>query len=457
MLASLYLKIKTKTISIKKSIELKNPSRLGSFTAVRFFLLQTFLSALKYFIIIFKKPYNSFQILVNQHPLIGKPYLKTYNYSFNEYTIFQRRIRIISLSVVAVMTVLALLTIAYKNVPIANITPSENSIYNITVSDITRNTALIGWKTVKDGIGYVEYGRDSSYSMKEFEEGSDKGKKHSRVLVNLDPNTSYHFRIKEISKSDNSVNVSENYTFSTLSFPEITDEKIKKITGASIKVAFNTNIPTDTQVFYRELNKIEESLIFDNESLEEGETSNIPQNIYLKKNKADLVTNHEIIIDGLEFNREYDILIKVTDADGNTAQKQLPTFTVGVDLDPAIISDIKIENTLFSGKGEDIIQTIIGWKTDEPATSQVSIEEEIPGFEKRFLLETEEDKALTKDHAVVLTTLEPGGIYYIQIISKDAGQNKSISDQQPTITPKIKRSFLDKFINGVKSLFNGIK
>jgi len=257
-------------------------------------------------------------------------------------------------------------------------------ISDVQVSNTTLASAVVTWSTSVVSTGLVEYGRDTNYgAKKEHDDPTAKGTTHTIALTNLEPTTTYHFRIKGTSATDNSLISSEDYTFSTQALPQITNESIKKITDNSTKITFTTNIDTDTTILYKPLKQ--------EETIE-----------YLSKGKPDLARTHEITLDSLEFGTEYDIQIKAKDAYGNEVTKQLPTFTTGIDLEPPIITLLRTENALVSGK-KDKIQTIIIWKTDEPSTTQIMYQEGIDLARTELKEKTQEDKSLSKDHVVVLT------------------------------------------------------
>lgn len=69
------------------------------------------------------------------------------------------------------------------------------TISNITVSDMTDNTVTIDWTTNEQTISLVQYGTTTSYGST-ANSSSSGTTTHSAVLINLVPDTAYHFRIK---------------------------------------------------------------------------------------------------------------------------------------------------------------------------------------------------------------------------------------------------------------------
>lgn len=310
-------------------------------------------------------------------------------------------------------------------------------ILNVTIPNVTLTSATIGWDTSVTSTGYVEYGKDTNYdSKKEHDDPSAKGTTHLLNLVNLEPTTTYHFRIKGVSQADSGLIFSEDYTFNTQSLPEIKNEEIRKITDNSAKVTFETNIETDTQVLFKPL-KQEDA-------------------VYEQKGKSDLAKTHEILIDNLEFGTEYDIIIKVKDAFSNTEEKQLPTFTTGIDLNPPIISLLRTENALIPGK-KDKVQTIISWKTDETSTTQIMYQEGIDTSKSELKEKTVEDKILIKDHVLVLTNLKPGTVYQLKAISRDSQDNAAMSKNQTMLTPRQQESVFQIIIKNLEDVFGWVR
>lgn len=309
-------------------------------------------------------------------------------------------------------------------------------IANVAIEDITLSSAVITWDTSVISTGYVEYGKDTSYgTLRQYDDANTRATSHILALTNLEATTTYHFRIKGVASTDSSLISSEDYTFNTQALPIISGEAIKKISDNSAKINFETNIPTDTQIFYKPIGVAYE---------------------YYQKGKADLVKTHEIVVDNLEFGTAYDILIKAKDAYDNKTEKQLATFTTGVDLEPPAISLLRTENALIPGK-KNQIQTIISWKTDEPSATQVHFQEGIDVSRKELENKTQEDKNLTKDHVVVLTNLKPGTVYQLRAVSRDNQNNIGTSKDQTMLTPKQQESVFQVIMRNLEEAFGWVK
>ena len=87
-------------------------------------------------------------------------------------------------------------------------------ISNITVTNITDDSATIKWDTDEFADSLVKYGTSSgAYTKQEYDELFVK--KHAVSLYNLSPGTKYYFVVKSVDLSGNSAESSE-YSFTTL-------------------------------------------------------------------------------------------------------------------------------------------------------------------------------------------------------------------------------------------------
>jgi len=90
-------------------------------------------------------------------------------------------------------------------------------ITNVTVTNITENSATIKWDTDEFADSLVKYGTSSgAYTKQEYDELFVKN--HSVSLYNLSPGTKYYFVVKSVDLSGNSAESSE-YSFTTLGTP----------------------------------------------------------------------------------------------------------------------------------------------------------------------------------------------------------------------------------------------
>jgi parallel beta-helix repeat protein len=105
------------------------------------------------------------------------------------------------------------------NLFVANV--YENSfgiphISNVSVSNITYNSATIIWKTEESSTSVVEYGTSMAYGSSASDVSMVTS--HSLTLSGLSPSTTYHFRVKS-ADGDNNTEISPDYTFTTSPAP----------------------------------------------------------------------------------------------------------------------------------------------------------------------------------------------------------------------------------------------
>jgi hypothetical protein len=90
-------------------------------------------------------------------------------------------------------------------------------ISNINISQITQNSATISWNTNEPTKSRVEYGKTTNYGTT-TQLTTNYSTSHSITLQNLEPNTTYNFRIRVINQN-NSETIVANRTFTTAPVP----------------------------------------------------------------------------------------------------------------------------------------------------------------------------------------------------------------------------------------------
>lgn len=91
------------------------------------------------------------------------------------------------------------------NIPL---TPSYPQINNISVADVTENSAIISWTTDQPTEGIVEYGTTTAYGATASDSIEDTA--HSITLANLSPAKTYHFRVVASSANGTTVYSSDS-------------------------------------------------------------------------------------------------------------------------------------------------------------------------------------------------------------------------------------------------------
>jgi parallel beta-helix repeat protein len=106
-----------------------------------------------------------------------------------------------------------------KVVPVQAVDTTPPVITNVTVINITINSAVIAWNTNEPSDSLVKYGTESgNYTLQKYD--SKTVTLHRVNLIGLLPNTTYYFAVSSTDQSDNS-NDSMEYSFITLVTAEV--------------------------------------------------------------------------------------------------------------------------------------------------------------------------------------------------------------------------------------------
>lgn len=114
------------------------------------------------------------------------------------------------------------------------------------------------------------------------------------------------------------------------------------------------------------------------------------------------------------------------------------------------ISNVTNESHLYS---RSKVQTIISWTTNNPSTTAISYSEDRSGKKEDLALPA----VMANKHAVVLTSLNPGKIYYFTVQSKDEKGNMVVSEEYSLRTPRAQENVLEKIANNFKELLLQVK
>lgn len=306
------------------------------------------------------------------------------------------------------------------------------SIYDVIISEITLNSAVISWKTNVVSTSKVEYGETINYTDSAEDKDPAKVAKHSIKLNNLKSGTLYHFRVRGIGGEGSSL-VSDDYSFTTFTLPQIETYQIEEIDERTIKLSWKTNVETDSVLKYTDLET--------NDTKTQGEDG--------------MSSIHNFTLKGLNPGIEYLLQIQGRDIYGNQAITSEFAATTLADSTSPQITQVRTETAVSSGKS-DVVQTIISWKTSEPATSQILWEEGISenGVPKNA---TQEDENYTTNHITVITTFKPASVYRFRIQGKDKSGNSAQSSDFTILIPEKKKSVIQIIISNFENTFGWVK
>jgi subtilisin family serine protease/phosphodiesterase/alkaline phosphatase D-like protein len=257
---------------------------------------------------------------------------------------------------------------------------------------ILDTSATIYWRTDEASDSVVEFGFDVSYGNISSDISFDT--EHTIILMNLIPDTIYHYRVTSTDSSGNPQPSSDNF------FKTAPEKQPLLITSGP----YVNSITHDSATIVWETDDFSTSLV------RFGET----QNYELDEIYDDYMdTYHSIELTGLEPTTKYFYQVESTNDEDTTVvvgdQSNYFTTLETPDTTKPLIS--KVEITLLT----DSTCTIV-WETDEESTSWVDWKQgEPPVGSDEFIL----------NHNITLDNLDPSTKYYYQIRSNDESGNEA--------------------------------
>ncbi|MBS3903526.1 MAG: fibronectin type III domain-containing protein, partial [Anaplasmataceae bacterium] len=318
---------------------------------------------------------------------------------------------------------------------IESITPSLITpfIGKIEITDITENSATVKWETNTNTFGSVAYVAENDFDSEkenpyatEISDSQPKTTKHQVTLNNLAPGTLYHFQIKSFTLPE-VVGKSADRTFITRSLK--IRPQVSNLQNTSFAISWQTSKFTSSFV----------------------EFTNTKTNQVDRTGTDEKSTTHVVNVQNLTPNTAYRVKAFGYDENQNIVESETITVTTSRDVIAPEISALKIDNTFVPGRN-DRIQTVVSWKTDEPAISQVFYEEG-SGRNTTLANVASSTSAYNLNHNVIITNFRPGTIYRIQVVSTDAAGNVTRSPIRAIITPQQTRSVFDVILKNFEDSF----
>jgi len=310
-------------------------------------------------------------------------------------------------------------------------TQNSPSVYDVQVTNLTLNSAIINFKSTSIANFTLYYGISADYGKEVGEQSSQSTTNHSLALTELEPGTSYYFRLLGEDPDGNELK-SEN-SFATLPMPEITNfaiEPVKDVAETTLTVSWRSNVPTSSSVYWA--------------------ASGVDK--FLEKTSSELVEDHKIELTGLADNTQYSIYASGRDQFGNSAESSKSTYMTPLDTRPPKITNVRAEGSnIGAGSREGESQIIVSWQTDELSNSQVEYGEGVSA--DYYASKTAPDQELTGKHLVVVSGLVPGRPYHLRVASADKTGNISLSSDQPAVAGEAQRSILQLVLNSLKNVF----
>ena len=302
-------------------------------------------------------------------------------------------------------------------------------ISEVNITNITLSTALITWKSTSVAQTNLYYGKDASYGKTEAESSGSGTTSHSIALTKLETGTTYHFKIRGTDTDSNDL-VSDDYSFSTLPLPLVSNVTTQPITdrpAQALKINWTTNVPTSSTITYAPAN---------------GKSSEV--------SKSEMQIAHELETGPLEDNATYTFTISGRDQFGNEATSTLSGINTKNDTRPPVISNFTVE-TETGEQGEDTVKVIASWNTDEPATSKVEFG--VGAGDANLTQSSQESSVMNTSHVVVISGIESSQVYQFRAISKDGGGNIAKSTSQILVTNQKAQSIFDLITRSLSKAF----
>lgn len=193
--------------------------------------------------------------------------------------------------------------------------PSNNGITDITplsiqsgptLSSKNETSATIEWETNEPATGKVEYGTSEAYDSTALDTNTTLSKSHSVTLTELDPGTTYYFKVMSNDSAGNEITAEDDLT--TLATadetpPTISGVSVSNITESSAIITWETNERATSQVEY-----------------------GITETYGSEKTNTNLTESHSVTLTGLDDGTTYNFQVISKDASGNTATSTNQTF-----------------------------------------------------------------------------------------------------------------------------------
>ncbi|MBU2219323.1 hypothetical protein KKG15_02435, partial [Patescibacteria group bacterium] len=310
-------------------------------------------------------------------------------------------------------------------------------VSNVKIDEINEDSALVTWKTNVPAHGSLFFSEDSKYDESksnpyatEIAENKGKIKDHELRLTDLVPSTKYHVQAKSY-VFPGATGKSKDYTFFTKSAK--TTPEIINVGNTEFTVAWRTNKETSSFVQYT-----------NTATGQKGQTGT-----------EDRTNQHVVKVENLIPDTLYEVRVYGYDADNNLVEADPLTVRTKKDVVPPKISSISI-NSAFVPYKQDQLQTVISWKTDEPANSLVYFEEGV-GVSQDLKNKAGQLDEYVLDHSVIITNFKPATIYRIKISSSDEAGNITVGPMRTILAPRASESVLEIITKNLEEAFGFLK
>lgn len=264
--------------------------------------------------------------------------------------------------------------------------------------DVGVSQATVSWLTSRDSTSFVEYGLTADYGsiQAKLEYVSD----HEVVIKGLEPNSSYHYRVKWIG-IDGNVGYSSDQTFRTAPAPEVIDVKIADIRLDSAIVSFETTSTASIELLY-------------------GKTKNFGR--IFQDEAGGSRTKHTVFLTDLDHSSLYYLKIQGEDIDGNEFDSDIYSFET--------LKMPRVYNVRFDNLVDRPTTTVrVSWLTNVETNSIVEFSSEKSGTQERV------ESEFKTSHMIIVSDLLDNTQYIFRAKGRDHYGNEAVSDSQTIKTP----------------------
>lgn len=329
-------------------------------------------------------------------------------------------------------------------------------ISDVQVVEAAENYATITWKTSEDADSLVNYGLDKNYGIAR-DPLPDKSS-HEIKIDNLEPSTTYHFRVVS-SDASNNQSISENYIFTTDGLKNIfgiekvssEEEKglVEKIYGALEKISSEEalsviaskvgdvaqeiitppliigipkiEVETDTAAIIWATDKPSNSIVLFSPDYDYNSQNQDPY-IFSQGDLNERVTEHKVVISGLKPMTLYHYQVSSQGDTGISGKSEDATFkTKSIIPEISNVQIKKVEET----------RAVLAWMTNIPSAGLVKYTNTRTGE-----IRSKGNPELVTSQTIQLTELEFGTTYSAIIEVENENGEKTTSNAVKFITVK---------------------
>ena len=302
-------------------------------------------------------------------------------------------------------------------------------VSDVSAQDINLDRANVRLTTQGAVRAKVYYGKTTAFGAVSSINTSSELSTYSASLTGLDDGSRYFYRVNTVDSSgyeyDGSV-----ASFTTIARPRISNVRFQTVDGepsSTQKITWDTNVTGTSELAY-----------------------GVKGGKQIEAIMSGSVTSHEVIIRGLEDDTQYVLVARSRDALGNVAVSETQEFRTALDTRSPRIYEVNTEASVRGTGAEARGQIIVTWKTDEPATSQVSYG---VGAGANASTKTAEDARLTTDHIVIISDLATSSVYSVQPISADKASNKTTGTNQSVVVGRGSDNIFSVIFTAIQKIF----